>query len=262
VIVVNRTLARKHFAGQDPLGKRIMAGLPDNLNRPGVLPPGLDAFQWTTIVGVVEDVKMSGLGEEPRPIGYVPFAQSPRVTVLRNQTAILVRASGDPMNLVGGVREQIRSLDRDQPIVKLGRLQTLVEEALQQSRFGTLLLSLFAGVAMLMASVGIYGLVSYSVAQRTREVGIRLALGAGTGDVLRLVLRQGMTLVGLGIVIGLVIAFALARFLGSLLFEVKASDPVTFASVAGLLALVALVACYFPARRATHVEPTVALRYE
>jgi putative ABC transport system permease protein len=262
VVVVNQTLARRHFAGQDPLGKRIMAGLPDNLNRPGVLPPGFDKFQWATIVGVVEDVKLFGLGEEIPPVGYVPFAQSPKASMLRNSSAIVVQASGDPLQLVGAVREQVAALDRDQPIVKLGRLETLVAESLQQPRFGTLLLSLFAAVAMVMASVGIYGLVSYSVAQRTREVGIRLALGAEAGDVLRLILRQGMTLVGVGVGLGLVIAFGLARFLSSLLYEVKASDPVTFASVAILLALVALAACYFPARRATRVDPTVALRYE
>jgi predicted permease len=262
VVVVNQTLARKHFEGQDPLGKRIKAGLPDNLNRPGILPPGLNEFQWLTIVGVVEDVKMFDLGQETPAEGWVPLSQTPKAAMMRNASAIVVQASGDPLRLVGAVREQVRSLDPDQPIVKLGRLETQVRESLRAPRFGMLLLSLFAAVAMLLASVGIYGLVSYSVAQRTREMGIRLALGAGAGDVLRLVLRQGMRLVAVGVLIGLLVAFGLARFLSSLLFQVKASDPGTFASVAALLAFVALVASYFPARRATRVDPTVALRSE
>jgi putative ABC transport system permease protein len=262
VTVVNRSLVRKHFAGQEPIGKRIKAGLPDNLNREGILPPGANEFTWLTIVGVVEDVKLFGLSQEIPPVVYLPFTQAPKVAILRNSWAIVVQASGDPLQLVGAVREQVWSLDRGQPIVGMGRMETLVADSLLQPRFGTLLLSLFAGIALVMALVGIYGLVSYSVAQRTREVGIRLALGAGTGDVLRLVLRQGMTLVAVGIVVGLAIAFALARFLGSLLYEVNAGDPLTFASVAVLLGLVALVACYFPARRATRVNPTVALRYE
>jgi len=264
VAVVNRSLVAKHFPGQDPLGKRIKAGLPENLNRPGILPPGAGEFAWLTIVGVVEDVKLFGLSEEipPPPVVYVPFSQAPKVAMLRNSWAIVVRSSGDPLQLVGAVREQVWSLDRTQPIVGLGRMQTLVTDSLRQSRFGTLLLSLFAALALVMALVGIYGVVSYAVAQRTREVGIRLALGADAGSVLRLVLRQGMTLVGAGIALGLLVAFGLARFLSSLLYQVEARDPATFAPVAALLGLVAMGACYFPARRATRVDPSVALRDE
>jgi len=262
VTVVNRSLVRKHFAGQEPIGKRIKAGLPENLNREGILPPGANEFTWLTIVGVVEDVKLFGLSQEIPPVVYMPFAQSPKVAILRNSWAIVVQANGDPLKLAGAVREQVWSLDRGQPIVGLGRVETLVADSLRQPRFGTLLLSLFAGIALVMALVGVYGLVSYSVAQRTRELGIHLALGAGAGDVLRLVLRQGMALVGVGIAVGLLIALALARFLSSLLYEVQAGDPATFASVATLLGLVSLVACYLPARRATRVNPSEALRYE
>jgi putative ABC transport system permease protein len=262
VVIVNRSLARRHFEGRDPIGTRVKLGLPDNLNKPGILPPGFDEFPWLTIVGVVEDVKQFRLNEEVQPAAYVPYVQSPNVPFLRNTAAIVVQAAGDPLQLAGAVREQVWSVDRAQPIVGLGRLETLVADSLRQPRFGTLLLSLFAGLALVLAAVGLYGLVSYAVAQRTRELGIRMAMGARAPDVLALVLRQGMGLVGVGLGLGLLIAFGLARFLSSLLYEVRPSDPLTFAVVAAVLAGVAVAACYVPARRAARVDPMVALRYE
>jgi putative ABC transport system permease protein len=262
VVVVSRGLARRFFGEQDPLGKRVLLGLPDNLNRPGILPPGFEKFPWLTIVGVVDDVKQFALGEDVQPVAYIPVAQAPKAADLRNSAAVVVRATGDPLQLVGAVRAQVAAIDRTQPVASIGRLDTLVADSLRQPRFGVLLLSLFAGLALALASVGIYGLVSYAVSLRTREVGIRIALGAGARDVLGLILRQGMVLVGAGVAAGLAVAFGLSHFLQSLLYEVRASDPLTFAAVAALLTAVALVACYVPARRATRVDPNVALRYE
>jgi putative ABC transport system permease protein len=262
VVVVNKSLVRRFFSDGQALGRRVKLGLPDNLIRPGLLPPGLESFPWFTVVGVVDDVKQDSLGEEVYPLAYIPYVQSPRTPALRNSSAILLQASGDPLSLAAPVREQIWSLDRDQAIVRLGRLDNLVVESLRQPRFGTLLLSLFAGLALVLAAVGIYGLVSYAVSQRTRELGIRMALGARTGDVLALILRQGMTLVGAGLLGGLAIALGLSRFLKSLLFQVETADPLTFAVVSLMLVLVALFACYVPARRAVRADPLVALRYE
>jgi putative ABC transport system permease protein len=262
VAVVNRSLVRRHFPDGKALGKQIKLGIPDNLMRPGLLPPGLDTFPWLTIVGVVEDVKQNSLGEDTYPLAYIPYVQSPKAPILRNGSAIVVRTAADPLSMAAAVREQIWSVDRDQAIVRLGRLDNLVAESLRQPRFGTLLLSLFAGLALTLAAVGIYGLVSYAVAQRTRELGIRMALGARTVDLLALILRQGLTLVGAGVAAGLAIAFGLSRFLTSLLYQVKAADPVTFAAVPIVLLAIALLACYVPARRAASVNPLVALRYE
>jgi putative ABC transport system permease protein len=175
---------------------------------------------------------------------------------------ILVRTSNDPLALLSTIRNQLQQLDPELPMAAVATMDQLLADSLSRSRFTMLLLGIFAVVALVLAAVGIYGLIAYSVTQRTQELGIRIALGAQRRDVLRLVLVQGTRLTLLGVAIGVLAALTLSRLLGALLFDVSATDPLTFAGVAGLLAVVALLACFIPARRATRVDPTVALRYE
>jgi ABC-type antimicrobial peptide transport system permease subunit len=188
---------------------------------------------------------------------YTPFSQTPFYW-----TYVMVRTSGDPTSVAAGVRKAISSVEPNLTAASLRTMDDLVSESVSQPRFNATLLSIFAGLALVLASVGIYGVVSYSVAQRTREIGIRMALGAKPGDVLRLVLTKGMALVMAGMIIGLVGAFLLTRVLESMLFGVTTTDPATYIAVTLVLAFVALIACYTPARRATKVDPMVALRYE
>jgi len=175
---------------------------------------------------------------------------------------LVIRTQGDPANLAAAVRQEVKALDPDQPVAAVKTMDEWLATAVSGPRYRTSLLALFAFVALVLASTGIYGVMSYSVTQRTHEIGVRMALGAGRIDVLKLVVRQGMVMVGIGVLIGLVGAFALTRVMASLLFEVTPKDPLTFTAVAVFLTLVAFVACYIPARRATKVDPLVALRYE
>jgi putative ABC transport system permease protein len=175
---------------------------------------------------------------------------------------VLVRTSNDPLTLLSTIRNQLQQLDPELPMAAVTTMDQLLADSLSRSRFTMLLLGIFAVVAVVLAAVGIYGLIAYRVTQRTQELGIRIALGAQRRDVLRLVLVQGTRLTLLGVALGVLAALTLSRLLGSLLFGVSATDPLTFAGVAGLLAVVALLACFIPARRATRVDPTVALRYE
>jgi putative ABC transport system permease protein len=174
----------------------------------------------------------------------------------------VIRAQGDPANLAAAVRREVKAIDSDQPVAAMKTMDEWMTASASAPRYRTSLLTLFAIVALVLASTGIYGVMSYSVAQRTHEIGIRMAVGAGRSDVLKLVVRQGMTLVAIGLVIGLLGAFALTRVLSSVLYEITPKDPVTFIGVAVVLPLVALLACYLPARRATMVDPLIALRYE
>ncbi|MDQ3252890.1 MAG: ABC transporter permease [Acidobacteriota bacterium] len=243
VIVVNEALTRRYFAGKDPVGQRIII-------------EGETATR--EIVGVVGDVRHQGLDKGADPEFYSSYLQSPHY----NLQLVMRTASSDPAGLASAVRNAIRELDKDQVVGAMGTMDELVAESVAPRRFNMTLLAAFASVALVLASIGIYGVMAYSVTQRTHEIGIRMALGAQRSDVLRMVIRQGMLLAFVGVAVGLVAAFALTRVMASLLYGVSATDPMTFIGVAMLLAIVALLACYIPARRATKVDPMVALRYE
>jgi putative ABC transport system permease protein len=250
VAIVNESFVRHYFPNENALGQRL---------RPS--PPGriwnnerLTTFE---IVGVVRDVKLAGLEAPSEPAYYLPASQAP----LQDMT-LLVRTTTDPLSIVGAVRGAVLSIDPNQPISNVSTLEKVVDESIAQRRLNMLLMGLFGGLAMLLSAVGIYGLLSHAVTQRTQEMGIRMALGAQVSDVLELVLKQGMMLALAGEAIGLAGAFALTRLMRGLLFGVTPNDTTTFVVVAGVLGVVALLACYVPARRATKVDPLVALRYE
>jgi putative ABC transport system permease protein len=249
VVIINETLARKFFPGEDPVGKRINYGGTGEAT---------EQNPWRTIVGVVADTRRTGFDAEVRPETFLPFAQAPSSGMM-----IVVRATdADPMSLVTTVRNEVRAIDRDQPIYNIKSMDQLVGEMIAQRRLNMILLAIFACVALLLAAVGIFGVMNYTVAQRTHEIGIRLALGASKADVLKLVVGQGMTLALFGVALGIIGAFIMMRLIASLLYGVSTTDPMIFAIVAALLILVAFFACYIPARRAAKVDPMIALRYE
>jgi putative ABC transport system permease protein len=239
VVIVSQQLVAAVFPNEEALGKRLITF--DN-----------EPFE---IVGVVGDLLHQSLGSQPMPAMYFPTRKT-------GGTNLVLRTTGDPLSLVGAVRNEVRAIDPDQPIAAVRTMSDWVDSSVSGPRYRTTLFGMFAALAMILAATGIYGVMSYTVAQRTHEIGVRMALGAGRADVLRLVVGQGMLLTVIGVVIGLVGAFALTRVMASLLFGVTAKDPLTFAVVAALLIAVAFVACFVPARRATKVDPLVALRYE
>ena len=212
---------------------------------------------WRTIVGVVADIKNAALDRATGTELYFPAAQAPR-----SLSYLVIRTTGDPMSLVSAVRSQIRQLDRALPVSDVRTMEDVMDKARSRPRFLTLLLTLFSSLSLTLAALGIYGVISYSVAQRTNEIGIRMALGARSGDVLRLVGATGVRLAAAGIVLGTVGAVALTRTLSGLLFGVSSFDIATFLAMAAILAAVTLLACYIPARRASKVDPLIALRYE
>jgi putative ABC transport system permease protein len=250
VAIVNEAFARKYFPNESVIGQRIKPNPPARIwqNK------RLTSFE---IVGVVRNVKSSGLNAETDPAYYVPATQAP----LQDMT-ILVRTAGDPGAIVPSLRQAVWSIDPAQPIATVKTMEQIVSESIAQPRLNMALMGLFGGLALVLAAVGIYGLLSYAVTQRTREMGIRMALGAQVSDVLGLVLKQGMTLALIGEAIGLAGAFALTRLIRGLLFGVTPTDATTFIAVVGVLTTIALLACYLPARRATKVDPLKALRYE
>ena len=245
VVLISEKMARQYFPHENPLGRQMMFGFPPNGN------------VVREIVGVVSDIRDVSLGKDPGPMMYVPFAQAPlwggEVVVRSNLGASAVAAA---------VREEIHAIDKDLPVTDVETLPEAVHASMAEPRFRTLLLGLFGGMALVLAAIGIYGVVSFSVARRTREIGTRMALGATPGSIWRLVIGESAKLVLLGLAVGIPAALLLTRSLGALLFGVRASDPLTFVVVASLLTLVALVAAYLPARAAMRVDPMVALRCE
>jgi putative ABC transport system permease protein len=262
VIILNEAAVKKYLPDGDPLGKRVMLGAPDNLIKPGMLPPGFDKFQWATVVGVVKSARYFGQQNEPPPAAYIPVRQAWDYPQLRRFMLLLIRTHDRPLDVVPALRGIVKTLDPNLPLGRIASKDMLIGDSLQGTRFNTVLLGLFAAVALALAVVGIYGVVSWNVTQRTREIGIRQALGANRASVLRLVVGQSMRVVVLGLLVGVAGALAVARAMQSLLFEISAFDPLTFLAVAGLLGLSALLACWIPARRATKVDPTIALRAE
>jgi putative ABC transport system permease protein len=243
VMMINESMARKYFPGQDPLGKRITYTL-DRIT--------------CEVVGVVRDVKSYVTEAQAREEIYVPYAQRS----VPNMTLVVRGASADPTGLVRDVRREVQSVDAEQPLAKVRTMEQVISSSLAQPRFTATLLLVFAGVALVLASIGIYGVMSYSVTERTKEFGILMAVGAQPRDVLRMVLGQGLKLAAVGVVIGLLATVPLTRVLISQLYGMSAADPVTFAGVSLLLLAVALLACYVPALRATKVDPIIALRHE
>src|SRR5215216_1294162 len=248
VVVINQAFARRHFAGESPLGQRLRL---QGQERDPLL-----------IVGVVGDVRHIGLDERPIPEAYVPFLQYPLSETYQRSMTIVARTQSDPGGGAGSLRAALTSLDKSLPVFAFKPMTEYLRDSLARRRFNLILLTAFGGVALALAAVGIYGVISYGVTQRTHEIGIRMALGAEKGDVLWLVVRQGMILALGGVAIGLLASLALTRLMETLLYGVSVTDPLTFTLIALLLTSVALLACFVPARRAAKVDPLVALRYE
>ena len=247
VVIVNQALVRRDFPNEDPVGKRINFG--------GNNPDGQPI--WWEIVGVAADVRNLELRDEASPEFYLSALQDTWTGM-----SVVVRTAVEPASLAPEVRRIVAEVDKSAPVSEVKTMEHIVSEAVTQPRFNLFLLGLFGAIALLLSAAGIYGVTAYSVTQRTHEFGIRMALGAQVGDVLKMILGQGMLLIVAGIVVGLLASFALTRLMKSLLFGVSVTDPLTFVATTLLLTLVALLACYIPARRATKVDPLVALRYE
>ena len=245
VVVINETLARSIWPGEDPIGKRVKNGFPES-NMP-----------WREVIGVVNDIKMDGVERPTSMQTYLLYAQEPGTTL-----GLVVRTHGHPLTLAASVEEAIHSIDKDLPVYAIWTMDQLLGNSLAQRRLTLVLLASLAALALVLAAVGVYGVVSYAVRQRTNELGIRMALGAQRHHVLKLILTQGLKLALLGIALGLGAAWALTQWMESLLFGVRPTDPLTFCAIAAALLCVALVACWIPARRATRVDPMVALRHE
>ena len=247
VIIINETLARRYFSGEDPIGRRM------------TLNDDPKEEDWATIVGIVKDTKPRAVDLTASPVAemYMPFAQEPQ-----SSTALMIRTTNNPESIAAAVRHEVQTLDKTQLVHSVRTLDSVMSEAVATPRFRTSLLGVFAAVALILAMVGIYGVMSYAVTQRTHEIGIRMALGARAPDVLKLLVRNGMGPVLLGVTLGLAGAVGLTRLMVSFLFGVTPTDAVTLATVSAGLMLVALIACCIPARRATKVDPLVALRYE
>ena len=243
VAIVNQSMVNKFWSGKDPIGKAIRLPDEDNVT--------------ATIVGVVGDVKQYDLNDLTAAQIYLPQAQHPDVF-----TALIVRTQGDPMALSSSLRSAVWAVDKDQPVWKIRTEESLLDLSVGPRRFLMLLLEIFSALSLVLATIGIYGVIAYSTGQRIQEIGVRIALGAQKRDVLRLVLQEGLWIAALGVGIGALAALGLSRFLASQLYGVSAGDPGTFAAAAALLTFVSLLACYIPARHATKVDPISALRHD
>jgi predicted permease len=242
VVIINEEFARRYFSGANPVGKRIRTD---------------SEGPYLEVVGVAKNAKYRGLLEEPLPFFYTPVAQNGMESM-----SLIVRTDVDPLAVLPSVRAELKSLNKNLTLYQINSLSAQLADALSNERMVAVLLGVFGGAALLLAAVGLYGVMSYAVARRTHEIGVRMALGAQPGDIMKLVLWQGMVLLLIGSLVGLAAAFALTRLMASLLYGVSATDPVTFVGITLLLGSVALLACYIPARRATKVDPMIALRYE
>jgi len=255
VAIINAAMAKKYWPKDDPIGQIIVIGK-------GMGPQFEDPPRQ--IVGIVGSVRENGLKNEGVGVMYIPQSQVPEgITTLANSVIPLswsIRTAAEPLSQRMAVERALHLVDGQMPVSRVRTMEQVISETVSRQRFNMVLLGIFAGVALLLAALGIYGVMSYSVQQRTQEIGIRMALGASRGRMLSLVMGQGMKLAGIGVGLGLALAYGATRLLASLLFGVKASDPLTFAAVAGILTAAALLAAYIPARRATTVDPAVALR--
>jgi putative ABC transport system permease protein len=251
VVIVNESFAAEFFPGENPIGRKVSIGtVPD------------DESVWTEIVGVVADVRQSFEAGAQAEM-YVPYLQGvphPVLAGLFRAVSVVVRTSGDPMQVAGGLRQAVALVDRNQPVVKLRTMEQAIGATVAQQRFRTTIVTLFAGIALLLAGIGVYGVMAYGVGQRTHELGVRMALGAADSHVVRLVLVEALALTTLGIGVGLAGGVLISRVISGLLFDTKPIDPATFLLVPLVLAVATAIAAYLPARRALRVEPAVALR--
>ena len=245
VVVINETLARRIWPGEDPVGKRLKRGRSES-DEP-----------WSEVIGVVNDIKLNGVERPTSMQIYLPYEQEARTSL-----AVVVRTQDHPLAVAASVEQAIHSIDKDLVVYNVWTMDQLLGNSLAQRRLTLVLLASFAALAVLLAVVGIYGVISYAVRQRTHEVGIRMALGAQARDVLKMIMAQGLKLALMGVGLGLVAAWVLTRWMESLLFGVHHTDPLTFGAIAAALLCVALMACWIPARRATKVDPMLALRSE
>jgi predicted permease len=249
VTIINSAMAQKYWPGQDPIGRQV----------------GVEDTRWATrtVIGIVADIKHNSLRDEPVPEMYVPYTQNEiKIWPSMQTMQVALRTKADPAALTASVREALRSVDADLPVANVATLAALIDDSMAQPRFSLFLMGSFGGLALALAMIGMYGVISYSVQQRTQEIGIRMALGASRGALLRMVLGLGAQLAAVGIAIGLLVSRMVTRTMESFLYQVRPTDPLTFATVSIALMCVALAACYIPARRAMRVDPMTALRYE
>ena len=245
VAIVNETAAQRYWPGVDPLGKRIKRGRPESKN------------PWLTVIGIVSGSRQLSLKEGSQPEIYVPYLQNPGLTF-----TLVARTASDPRSLTGALRKEVLSADREIPAVNIKLMEELISNSVAKERFYVLLLAVFAALALILAAVGVYGVMSYSVTLRTRDIGIRMALGARPADIFKHIVGQALLLGLIGLGVGIVLAIASTRVMSSLLYGINATDPLTLAITSLVLLAVALLASYLPARRATRVDPLVTLRYE